>query len=85
MQYFEIVHTVQHDHGQLLAHCSVHKNIVILMSQDSRCTYNVTMRRVRQSLLPWKSNKYYTFVTVCVCARMGGCVRVWTPLASAGT
>ena len=29
-------------------------------------TYNVTLRRVRESLLPWKSNKYYIFVCVCV-------------------
>ena len=32
-------------------------------------TYKVTMRRVRESLLPWKSNKYYIFVCVCVRAR----------------
>jgi hypothetical protein len=27
------------------------------------------LRRVHASLLPWKSNKYYIFVCVCVCAR----------------
>ena len=32
---------------------------------------NVAVRHVHESLLPWKSNKYYTFV----CARAGGCVK----------
>ena len=32
-----------------------------------QCKYNVTLRRFRESLLPWKSNKYYVFV--CVRAR----------------
>ena len=48
--------------------------------QTDKCTYNATRRRVRESLLPWKSNKYYIFVCVCVCAwfpgRVGMCVRV---------
>jgi len=26
---------------------------------DGQCTYNVRMRRVRKTFLPWKSNKYY--------------------------
>ena len=26
--------------------------------QEGQYTYNVTLRRVRESLLPWKSNKY---------------------------
>ena len=38
--------------------------------QDMQCTYNVTLRPFRESLLPWKSNKYYIFVYVCVCARV---------------
>ena len=29
--------------------------------------YNVTLRHVRESLLPWKSNKYYIFVCACAC------------------
>jgi hypothetical protein len=33
--------------------------------QGRQCTYNVTVRRVRWLLLPWKSNKYY-IVWVCV-------------------
>jgi hypothetical protein len=31
--------------------------------------YNVTLRRVRESLSLWNSNKYYVFVCVCVRAR----------------
>jgi hypothetical protein len=30
--------------------------------QGTQCTYNVTLRRFRESLLLWKSNKYYVFV-----------------------
>jgi hypothetical protein len=43
---------------------------------------NVTMRRVRESLLPWKSNNYYLLVYVYVSAcmwipgRVGVCVRI---------
>ena len=38
--------------------------------------YDVTLRRVRESLLPWKSNKYY----LLVCVRMGArtCVHMGT-------
>ena len=31
------------------------------------------MRRVRKSLLAWKSNKYYTFISVCVCVCARAC------------
>jgi hypothetical protein len=34
--------------------------------QKGQCMYNVTLRRVRESLLPWKSNNYYLLVCVCV-------------------
>ena len=34
--------------------------------QKGQCKYNVTLRRVRESLLPWKSNNYYLLVCVCV-------------------
>ena len=50
--------------------------------QDRQCTYNVTLRRFRESLLPWKSNKYYILMCACVLARLGewacacACVRV---------
>jgi hypothetical protein len=31
---------------------------------------NVTLRRARESLVPWKSNTYYIFVCVCACAHV---------------
>jgi hypothetical protein len=34
--------------------------------QGRQITLNVTVRRVRESLLPWKRNKYYIFVCACV-------------------
>jgi hypothetical protein len=47
--------------------------------QDMQYTYNLTLRRVRKLLLPWKRNKYYIFdyicVYVCVCARARARVR----------
>jgi hypothetical protein len=36
-----------------------------IFKHDRQCTYNVTLRRVRELLLPWKSNEYYIFVYVC--------------------
>jgi hypothetical protein len=36
-----------------------------------QCTYNVTLNRVRQSLLLWKSNKCY--ICVCAGARVRAC------------
>ena len=35
--------------------------------QERQCMYNVTLRRVRKSLSPWKSGKYYVFVVVRAC------------------
>ena len=52
--------------------------------QHRQLTYDVMLRSVRESLLPWKSNKYYAFlcvcVCVCVCARVRGCghQEAWT-------
>jgi hypothetical protein len=40
--------------------------------------YNVTLRCVRESLLQWKSSKYYLLVCVCVCIRALACVHVCT-------
>jgi hypothetical protein len=45
--------------------------------QDSWFVYNLSFRRVRQSLLPWKSSTYYIFVCVCVRVRACICVGVW--------
>jgi hypothetical protein len=46
---------------------------------ETQCTYNVTLRLVRELLFPWKNNKYYIFVCVCACvcvhARIRACVR----------
>ena len=42
--------------------------------QDRQCTYNATLGSVRESLLPWRSDKYHILVRVC--AGGGGCVRV---------
>ena len=41
--------------------------------QYRQCTYNATLKRVHESLLPWKSNKYYIFVCVHACV----CPGVW--------
>jgi hypothetical protein len=47
------------------------------LTQDRQPTYNVTLSRFRQLLLPWKSNKYFLLVCVCVCVRAACvCVRV---------
>ena len=45
--------------------------------QYRQCTYNATVRRVCESLLPWNSNKYYIFVCVCVRARACVCPGAW--------
>jgi hypothetical protein len=36
------------------------------LQQDRQCAYKVTMRRVRQLLLPCKSNKHYLLVYLCM-------------------
>ena len=50
-----------------------------LEKQYRHCTYNVTLRRVRESLLPWKSNKYYWLVCVCACAYVRVRALMWVP------
>ena len=35
--------------------------------------YNVILRHVRESLLPWKSKKYHIFVCLCVLACVHPC------------
>ena len=39
--------------------------------QYRQCTYNVTVRRIRESLLLWKS----TYWSVCACVQLGTGVR----------
>jgi hypothetical protein len=53
--------------GSLLCACAVHMISGVLQArQEGKYTYNVTLRRVCESLCPWKSNKYYLLVCVCV-------------------
>ena len=47
----------------------------LYFAYNRQCTYNVTLRRVRESLLQWKSNKYYILDCVCACVR--ACM--WVP------
>ena len=49
-----------------------------MRERERQCTYNVILRRVHESLLPWRSNKYYLLVCVCVraCMWIPGCVAV---------
>jgi hypothetical protein len=61
----------------------------ITLKANTQCKYDVILRRVRKSLLQWKSDKSYMFalcacvcvwLCVCVCARARararGCMRV---------
>ena len=59
--------TLKHELERELAHN---------FKQERQCTYNVTLRRVRVSLLPWKSNKNCTFVCARALACVRGCARV---------
>ena len=47
--------------------------------QYRQCTYNVTLRRVRESLLQLIGNKYY--LLICVCMQACACQRecMWVP------
>jgi hypothetical protein len=49
---------------------------VIVKEQEGQSTYNVTLRRVRVSLLLWKSDKPNLLVCVCMHACMWVCGRV---------
>jgi hypothetical protein len=54
----------------------------IKIKQDRQCTCNVTLRRVRVTLLPWKNKTCHMFRCLCVAvgararARTGACARV---------
>jgi hypothetical protein len=39
----------------------------IIKLNKTECTYNSKLRGIRESVLLWKSNKYYILVCVCVC------------------
>ena len=45
------------------------------LQQYSQCTYNVTLRRFRESLLSRNSNTYHIFV--CACVRACFCPSAW--------
>ena len=53
-------------------------------NKQCRPTYNVSLRCIHESLLPWKSSKYHVCLCVCVCAcvwvprRVSVCIRVRT-------
>ena len=51
-----------------------HSISVRSLHEDTQCAYNVTLRCVCESLLPWKSNKDDIFA--CVCSRGSGRVCV---------
>ena len=57
--------------------CSVirHAATSIENQQHWQCTYSVTLRRVRGSLLPWKGKKY--FLCTCACVRTFCCPVAW--------
>jgi hypothetical protein len=46
-----------------------HQRIGVL-EQDRQCMYNVILRRIHESMLKWKSNKYYIFVRACACVHV---------------
>ena len=52
---------------------SSHNLTGVKPKQDRQYTCNATLTHVRESLFPWKSNKYQIFV--CVFARLGTCMR----------
>ena len=56
--------------GVALTEVSVINNNEV--KQDRQCTYEVMLRRVCESLLQRKSNKYYIFLCVCQCVRCAG-------------
>ena len=81
-----------HHHAFTLYLFMVHSsslNDITTSEQDRQCTCNVTPTRVRESLLPWKSNKCYIFVCVYVRARARAflcpgawaCVCAYVPVA----
>jgi hypothetical protein len=66
--------------GQELNTHNLNKVIVNNKQQYTQSTCNVTLRRVHlKQLSPWKSNKYYTFLCVCACARVALLIQHATP------
>jgi hypothetical protein len=48
--------------------------------QKRQCTYNVTLRRVRKLLSPWKSYNYYLLVCECVTDKRNNNGMIWEKL-----
>jgi hypothetical protein len=62
----------RNDEDQIAAvfcHCFLNWITVHFFLILKQVTFNVTLRRVRELLLSWKSNKCYTLMSVCVRAR----------------
>jgi hypothetical protein len=56
-----------------------------ISKRDRQYTYNIILRHVCESLLRWKSNKYYIFVCVRACVHstcMCGCPAAWACLCA---
>jgi hypothetical protein len=56
----------------------IFRHIFINYQAKRQCTYNVTLRRVRENIVAVESNKYYIFLCECLCEGMSmrACVRV---------
>jgi hypothetical protein len=55
----------------IILYITIAINLTSILKQYRQCTYNITLRRIREILLPWESNKYYICVQggarACVC------------------
>ena len=52
-------------------------SILTILKKRVNVPYNAIFWRLRESLLPWKSNKYYLLVGVCMRVRARACVRAY--------
>jgi len=57
-------------------------NDIHKLKQDRKCTYNVTLRRVRATIVAVEKQYYTTCVCVCVCVRVCVCVCVCVCICS---
>ena len=64
-----------------ILHCERSINIIFNECRNynhgRQCTYNLILGRFRESLLPWKINKYYIFMRVFVRVRLCGGPGAW--------
>jgi hypothetical protein len=68
------------DHLCLVLRVRVHGTVAQFLrtplwqeQQDRQCTYNITLRRVRGTMVAVESNKQYKFVCVCGCPGAWAC------------